>query len=82
MPNLRADDLSPLQREVIEGILGRALAGGENVELHAYVEDRHRAQRKVMANMDEMAAMSAGASEQEVYALIDEAIQHARHGAK
>lgn len=74
----KVTDLSPEDRAVVERLLGRELQENEVVEMNARgaVSDAWRA---VLGDLRDMHARVAEAPEDELYALIDEAVEYVRH---
>jgi hypothetical protein len=74
----KASDLSPEDRTVVERLLGRELKDNEVVEVNARGA-RADAWRAVLDDMHEMHTRVAHVPEDELYALIDEAVEYVRH---
>ena len=82
----RADELGDAARSVVESLLGRRVADEEHITVMAYpaqpVEgepDRKAAVRDLIEDLDSMAAGASQIPDEEMDALIDEAIRHVRH---
>ena len=78
----KAGDLSPEDRAAVERILGRELKDQEVVRVSAEdpeLEQRIEAHNDLLESMRELHARVAGVPEEELYALIDEAVEHVRH---
>jgi hypothetical protein len=84
---LKVKDLSTEQRLAIESLLGRALADDESLNLQpARVlseaptgDERARAYRLYLDNLDEFARRAEGVPAEELDAIVDEACDHVRH---
>jgi hypothetical protein len=82
----RANELGDAARSAVESLLGRKVGDEEHVTVMAYptppVEgesDRKTAVRDLIEDLDSMAASASHIPDEEMDALIDEAIRHARH---
>jgi hypothetical protein len=82
----RAKELGNAARSAVESLLGRKVADEEHVTVMAYPlqpaegePDRKAAVRDLIEDLDSMAASASHIPEEEVDALIDEAIRHTRH---
>jgi len=82
----RADELGNAARTAVESLLGRKVADEEHVTVMAYpaqpAEDeaeRQAAVRDLVEDLDSMAACASHIPDEEMDALIDEAIRHVRH---
>jgi hypothetical protein len=82
----RANELGNAARSAVESLLGRKVADEEQVTVMAYpappAEDepgRKAAVRDLINDLDSMAASASHIPDEEMDALIDEAIRHARH---
>lgn len=74
----KATDLSPEDRAAVERLLGRELKDNEVVEVNAR-GSRSAAWGAVIDDMRDMHARVAHVPEDELFALIDEAVEHVRH---
>ena len=74
----KATDLSREDRAVVERLLGRELKDNELVEVNAR-GSRAESWRAVLDDMRDMPARVTDVPEDELYALIDEAVEHVRH---
>jgi hypothetical protein len=79
-------ELAPDERVVLERILGRALEDTELVGVTTNLvkpapegAEREEAWKRMLEGMREMQEHFAGVPEEELYALIDEAIDYVRH---
>jgi hypothetical protein len=83
----RVKDLSPEQRQALEGLLGRRLREDEGLNIQPTRvlqeaptgEERTRAYRQYLEHIDKLAARAENVSEAELNAIIDEACDHAGH---
>jgi hypothetical protein len=82
----RANELGNAARSAVESLLGRKVADEEHVTVMAYPAspaesepDRKAAVRNLIEDLDSMAASASHIPDEEMDALIDEAIRHARH---
>ena len=82
----RANELGNDARSAVESLLGRKVADEEHVTVMAYPAppaedepDRKAAVRDLIEDLDSMAASASHIPDEEMDALIDEAIRHARH---
>lgn len=88
MPNHsvhKATDLAGDERVIVERWLGRALSGDETVSVSAYRphaspvgDERDALQRDIIAQAREIGSRAQGVTEQEVDALLDEALAETR----
>jgi hypothetical protein len=81
----RANELGDEARSAIESLLGRKVSDEEHVTVMAYPAppaegeaDRKAAVRDLIEDLDGMAASASHIPDEEMDALIDEAIRHAR----
>ena len=81
----RANELGNAARSAVESLLGRKVADEEHVTVMAYPAptaesepDRKAAVRNLIEDLDSMAASASHIPDEEMDALIDEAIRHAR----
>jgi len=81
----RADELGNAARSAVESLLGRKVADEEHVTVMAYPAqaaerqaDRKAAVRDLVEDLDAMAASASHIPDEEMDALIDEAIRHVR----
>jgi hypothetical protein len=82
----RADELGDAARSAVESLLGRRVADGEHVTVMAHPAvpaeddlDRRAAVRDLIEDLNSMAASASQIPDEEMEALIDEAIQHVCH---
>ena len=82
----RANELGSAARSAVESLLGRKVADEEHVTVMAYPAqtpesepDRKTAVRDLVEDLDSLAASASHIPEEEMDALIEEAIRHARH---
>ena len=82
----RANELGNAARSAVESLLGRKVADEEHVTVMAYPAhpaegeaDRKVAVRDLIEDLDRMAASACHIPEEEMDALIDEAVRHVRH---
>jgi hypothetical protein len=81
----RANELGNAARSAVESLLGRKVADEEHVTVMAYPAlpaesepDRKAAVRDLIEDLDSMAASASHIPDEEMDALIDEAIRHSR----
>ena len=81
----KAVDLAPDERLLVERWLGRTLSSDETISVNAYRPHsaptgakRENLQRQIMTQAQEIGSRGLDASEEEIDALIDEAIAAAR----
>ena len=81
----KAGDLAPDERLLVERWLGRSLSSDETISVNAYrphsapaAAQRENLRRQIVAQAQEIGARGLDASEQEIDALIDEAIAATR----
>jgi hypothetical protein len=82
----RANELGNAARNAVESLLGRKVADEEHVTVMAYPAEpaegepeRKAAVRDLIDDLDSMAASASHVPDEEMDALIDEAIRHVRH---
>ncbi|MGA2143630.1 MAG: hypothetical protein ABSH49_01460 [Bryobacteraceae bacterium] len=83
----RVKDLSPDQRLVLEGLLGRAFEEDEGLNIQPgrilkdapVGDDRARAYGRYLQHLDALAERVKGVPDDELDALIEEAFDHVRH---
>ena len=82
----RADELGNAARSAVESLLGRKVADEEHVTVMAYPAqsaegepDRKAAVQNLIEDLDSMSASASHVPDDEMDALIDEAIRHVRH---
>lgn len=88
-PTRKARELSPDQRQAVEGLLGRVLQEDENVSVVAFQgnviqaaptgQARQEAYNRLRVRIDETALRAEGVSDFEINAAIDEAVEFVRH---
>ena len=81
----RANELGNDARSAVESLLGRKVADEEQVAVMAYPApptesepDRKTAVRELIEDLDSLSASASHIPDEEMDALIDEAIRHAR----
>jgi hypothetical protein len=82
----RANELGKAARNAVESLLGRKVADEEHVTVMAFPAcpaegeaDRKRAVEDLIGDLDSLAASASHVPDEEMDALIDEAIRHVRH---
>ena len=81
----RANELGEAARNAVESLLGRKVADQEHVTVMAFPApptegepDRKRAVQDLIEDLDSLAASASHVPDEEMDALVDEAIQHVR----
>jgi hypothetical protein len=83
----RVKDLSPDQRIVLEGLIGRGLQEDEGLNIQPSRilqesltgDDRAAAYSRYLGNLDQLAGRASGVADVELEAMIEEACRQARH---
>jgi len=83
-------DIPADQRHAIEGLLGRALGDDESLIIRSSQvlkdaptgEERARSFRQYQEHLDQLAGRVIDVPEEEIDAVIDEALRHVRHKAE
>ena len=84
----KVSDLSPEQRVAIEALVGRTLTEDESlvvrpcriIKAAPQGEEREEAARRYLDHLDMLNRRVSGVPTEEIEAVIEEALEHSRHG--